>query len=587
MRRNFMKKLTALAVLLALLVGMVSGCGNILGTSKPITACVGSEPLSIDPAINQSVDGATYLVHAFEGLTKTDKNLAIVPGIASKWDISKDGLTWTFHLRTDAKWSDGKSVVANDFVYAWQRAVDPVTASAYAYQLFYIQNATEINGQFVGTDGKPAKAKVDATGKFTTDAKGNKISDPTNGKYVEVKKDGTPYGLSDLGIVATDTHTLVVTLAAPCSYFTQITAFPTLFPVRKDIIAAHPTDWATNPKTYIGDGPYVLTAWTHSSKMVFKKNANYYDSKSIVASEIDFLLMSDDNAMLAAFKNGNLLVNEGAPAAEIPALKKSGDLQIFGNLGTYYYAFNVKQAPFDNVDVRMALNLAIDRQYIVDNVTKGGQLPATAFVPTNVSDATASKDFRTVGGNYIDTSAAGVKANIAKAKDLLSKAGYPDGKKFPAVEFKYNTESTTHKLIAEQIVADWKTNLGITVTLASEDFATLIADRNNGTFAIARDGWLGDYNDPMTFLDLFTTTSGNNDSHWSSTQYDTLITDAKKNADQAVRMTDMHEAEDILMAQVPGMPIYFYTDPVLVNKKVHDFVNSPLGYKYFMWTYVS
>jgi oligopeptide transport system substrate-binding protein len=575
-----MKKFMAIAALLALLVTMFSGCGK---TASPITASVGSEPASIDPAINQSVDGSTYLVHAFEGLTKTDKNLKIVPGIAKSWTTSTDGLTWTFTLRDDAKWSDGKPVVASDFVYAWQRAVDPVTASAYAYQLYYIQNATEVNTQFVGKDGKPAKAKVDAAGKFVMDAKGNYIAD-VNGKYVSVKKDSTPFVLSDLGIVAVDSHTLKVTLAAPCAYFTQITAFPTLFPVRKDIIAAHPTDWATNPKTYVGDGPYTLTEWKHNSKMVFTKSKYYYDSKDIIANEVDFLLMADDNATLAAFKNGKLLVVENAPAAEIPALKKSGDLQIYGNLATYYYAFNVNVKPFDNVKVRMALTLAVDRQYICDQVTKGGQLPAGAFVPIDVSDATAGKDFRATGGNYYDPTTAGNAANLTKAKQLLADAGYPDGKGFPPVEFKYNTESTTHKLIAEQIVSDWKKNLGITITLASEDFPTLITDRNNGNFQIARDGWNGDYNDPMTFLDIYTSTSGNNDSHWKNTQYDALITDAKKNGDQAVRMTDMHKAEDILMAQVPGIPIYYYTDPVLVSKKITGFVNSPLGYKYFMWS---
>jgi oligopeptide transport system substrate-binding protein len=588
-----MKKLTAIAILMALFVGMVAGCkakpgtSSSINTTTPITACIGAEPLSIDPAINQAVDGATYLVHAFEGLTKTDKDLQTVAGVAKSWTKSTNGLVFTFTLRDDAKWSDGKAVVASDFVYAWQRVVNPVTAAEYAYQLNYVKNAAEINAQFVGADGNPAKARVDGKGEFVKDDKKSYIEDAT-GKYVSAKADGTAIWLDDLGIVAVDAKTLKVTLAGPCDYFLQITAFPTLFPVRKDIIVAHPTDWATKPATYIGNGPYVLSKWDHNSKMVFTKNKDYYDSANIVANEIDFLLMTEDNSKLAAYKTGELLLSDGIPAAEIPALNKSGDAKIFGTLGTYYYVINVSKKPFDNVKVRMALNLAIDRQYICEKVSKGGQIPAGAFVPIDIPDATAGKDFRTTGKNYWDPTTTGYEANVVKAKQLLSDAGYHDGKNFPAVELKYNTESSTHKLIAEQIVSDWKKNLGITtITLASEEFKVLIADRNIGNYQVARDGWNGDYVDPMTFLDLFTTTSGNNSTKWSNTQYDTLITDAKKNSDPAKRMTDMHQAEDILMAQVPIMPIYYYTDPVLVSKKLVGFVNSPLGYKYLMWAHVA
>ena len=462
-----MKKFLAIAVALLTSLSVMAGCkqASSSGTASsnvPITACVGSEPKSIDPAINQAVDGATYIIHTFEGLTKTDKNNQIVAGIATKWDVSSDGLTYTFHLRTDAKWSDGKAVTAGDFVYAWQRAVDPSTASAYAYQLYYIKNAEAINSQAVGKDGKPEKVKMDADGNPVTDADGNPVAD-ANGKYVSTNSDGSATWLDDLGVKATDDHTLVVTLAGPCSYFTQITAFPTLFPVRKDVVEKDPDGWANNPTTYIGDGPYVISEWDHNSKIVMKKNPYYYDKKDIVSEEIDWLLMDDDNTILAAYKNGQILLADSMPTEEIPTLQKSGDLKIYGNLGTYYYDLNINVKPLNDLKVREALNLSFDRQYVCDQIAKAGQEPATAFVPIGIPDATSGSDFRKVGGDYIKGTTADMAANIKQAKQLLSDAGYPDGKGFPTLELKYNT-SAGHKAIAEYVTQQWKTTTSVSTS---------------------------------------------------------------------------------------------------------------------------
>ena len=584
-----MKKFLAIAVALLTSLSVMAGCkqASPKGTTTsniPITACVGSEPKSIDPAINQSVDGATYIIHTFEGLTKTDKNNQIVPGIATKWDISSDGLTWTFHLRTDAKWSDGKALTAGDFVYAWQRAVNPSTASPYAYQLYYIKNAEEINSQAVDKSGNPEKVKMDASGNPVEDADGNPVADP-NGKYVSAKSDGTATWLNDLGVKATDDHTLVVTLAGPCSYFTQITAFPTLDPIRKDVVEKDPDGWANNPSTFIGDGPYTISQWDHNSKIVMKKNPNYYDKNDIVSEEIDWLLMDDDNTILSAYKNGQILLADSMPTEEIPTLKKSGDLQIYGNLGTYYYDLNIKNKPLDDVRVRKALALAFDRQYVCDQIAKAGQAPATAFVPIGIPDAATNSDFRKVGGDFIKGTTADVADNIKQAKQLLSDAGYPDGKGFPTLELKYNT-SAGHKAIAEYVTQQWKTNLGINVTPVNEDWAVLQTDRNKKNYQIARDGWLGDYVDPMTFVDLFTSKSGNNSTGWSSSQYDKLVDDAKKSSDPKKRMQDMHDAEKLLMTDMPIIPVYFYTDPDLVSPKLQNYVHSALGFKYLMWASV-
>lgn len=580
-----MKKVISLALAAMMVAGLVSGCkSSTSGTGSnltPIKVCVGSEPKSLDPAINQAVDGAIYLAEAFEGLTKTDKNNKTVAGIAKSWDISKDGLTYTFHLRTDAKWSDGKAITSGDFVYAWQRAVNPQTASAYAYQLYYIKNAEAINSQYVDKSGKPAKVKMDAKGEPVKDKGGNMVADP-NGKYVSTNKDGTPTWLNDLGIKATDDHTLVVTLEAPCAYFLQIAGFTTLDPVRKDIVEANPDKWANDPKTYICDGPYKMKSWDHNSKITFVENPYYYDKANIVGAELDFTLMDNTNSILAAFKNGELDLTEDYPTDELANLVSSGQAKIYDNLGIYYYAFNDKIAPFTDKRVREALTLAVDRSYLVKGVAKGGQKIAGSIVPPGIFDADGKSDFRKSAGELIDVSASSLNSNITKAKQLLADAGFPNGKGFPTVTIKYNTNEG-HQKIAEYIQSQWKKNLGITVNIANEEWSVFINDRNNGNYQIARDGWNADYADPMTFLDIFTTTSGNNDSKYSNKEYDKLIADAKNSGDQKVRMSDMHKAEKILMDDYACMPIYYYTNPDLVSPKLQGYVSSPMAYKFLQW----
>lgn len=580
-----MKKVLSFALAAVMAVGMFTGCksqSKTNSTLKPIKVCVGSEPKSIDPAINQAVDGSIYLVHAFEGLTKTDKNNKTVPGVAKSWDISSDKLTYTFHLRKDAKWSDGKAVTAEDFVYAWQRAVNPSTASPYAYQLYYIKNAEAINSQAMGKDGKPEKVKLDSSGNPVQNSDGSYTAD-SSGKYVAQKSDGSSIWLDDLGVKATDDYTLVVTLEAPCAYFLQIAGFPTLDPVRKDVVEKNPDKWATDPKTYISDGPYMLKSWQHNNKMVFVKNPYYYDKKDIVGAELDFSLMDDTNSILAAFKNGELDLADSYPPDELSQLKASGDAKIYSLLGIYYYVFNMQKAPFDNEKVREALTLAIDRNYLVKNVAKGGQQAAGSIVPPGIIDADGKSDFRKNGGELVNVSS--YKANVKKAQQALAEAGYPGGKGFPSVELKYNTDEG-HQKIAEYIQSEWKKNLGITVNIVNEEWSVFINDRNTGNYQIARDGWNADYSDPMTFLDIFTTTSGNNDGKYSNKSFDALISAAKKSADQKTRMTDMHKAEKQLMNDYAAMPIYYYTDPDLVSKNLKGYVHSSMGYKFLMWAHV-
>lgn len=494
-----------------------------------LTVCVGPNPDTIDPALNSAVDGATLIIHAFEGLMTLDKNGTPIPGQAKSYDVSEDGKVYTFHLRDNLKWSDGKPLTAKDFVYSWNRAISPDTAADYEY-MFDI-----IDGYESGT----------------------------------------------LNVSAPDDKTLVVTLKNAVPYFLEITAFPTFSPVRQDLIEANGDSWAVDPKTYIGNGPYKMTEWVPGSHIMYEKNENYWDYANLGTNKLKFVLMEDDVAILNAFKSEEILFADQMPQDEIDAWRDKPEFNLEGQLGTYYISFNVKKAPLDNPLVRKALILAVDRDFIVKNIGKSGQQPAGAFVSTGLSDADPTKEFREVGGDYFDPTAEANESNLAEAKKLLAEAGYPDGKGLPNIEYLYN-EGTGHQAIGEALQDMWK-KIGVNISLVSQEWNTFLKTRKNGEYFIARNGWLSDYNDPISMLDMWVTGGGNNDAHWSNAKYDELISRIKKSSDQTERFKLMHEAEDIIFEESMLCPIYYYVDLYLLNQKIDGFWSSPLGYKYFMY----
>ena len=534
-----MKKLIAIALVL-IMAFSVFGCTTSTEDFE-IAVNFASEPNTIDPALNSAVDGAVMINHIFEGLYKWvddgSGNATLALGQAKEVTPNADKTVYTVKLRDDIKWSDGKDVVAADFVYAWQRLVDPNTAADYCYMADIILNANEIMAG-------------------------------------EMDK-------SELGVKAIDEKTLEITLHTACPYFEEIMASPALMPIRSDIIEQYGDQWTFSPETYIGNGQYKMAEWSHNEFIKLVPSETYYDVDKLGPKVIKFALMDDTNAIYAAYRSGSLNFIQEVPVDEIPGLLSSGELKVHPYLGTYYCCFNTSKAPFDDVRVREAFSLVIDRNYIVENVTKTGQKPATAFVPSGISDAPGTKDdFRAVGGDYMDVSAEKYQENCERARQLLAEAGYPNGEGFPIVEYLYNT-SDNHRLIGEALQNMWQTELGVTVNLVNQEWNTFLDTRKNGDYSIARNGWIADYNDPMSFLDMWLTGGGNNDAQYSNPDYDALIMQAKSTSDLAERMSLMHQAEDILMGQdVVHAAIYFYTDKYM-SQGIKGMYFTPLGYYFF------
>lgn len=589
-----MKKTLSLLLSLVFVVSLLAGCGNpgtttatptpdanpeTSGTPAPegtpapsaggpfeITLNIASEPQSIDPALNSAVDGAIMLGHMFEGLMKwkdsgvetpgsdgTCTNAELTEGQAESYEkvVNDDGtVTYTFKIRSDARWSDGKPVTAGDFVYSWQRLVTPETAADYNYMIDSVVNANEIMAGDM---------------------------DPT-----------------ELAVSAPDDSTFVVTLTSDLPYFLEVCAFPATFPVRQDVTTKEdgtPNDqWTFDVATYLCNGPYKLTAWNHNSEIVMEPNEQYYDVANLGPDKITFKLMDDQNAMLSGFNSGELDFIEDVPQAELPSLIASGDLKIVDYIGTYYVCYQTQKAPFDDPRVRQAFTLAVNRTFIVDKVTQAGQVPANGFVPAGVYDAAGSTgdDFRTVGGAYYSIEGDAdysYEANCEKARELLAEAGYPNGENFPVVEYLYNT-SDAHKAVAEALQNMWETELGVKVTLNNQEWAVFLQTRKDGNYSIARNGWIADYNDPMSFLDMWLTGGGNNDAQYANADYDAKIQEAKNTTDPAARMQLMHDAEDIIMGQDWALnPLFFYTQKYMLSDRVGGMFYTPLGYFFFSYAH--
>ena len=476
-----------------------------------------SEPKDLDPHLVTGVTEHNIISALLEGLVAEDpKTLAPVPGTASSWDISADGLIYTFHLRPEAKWSNGEALTASDFLFSYKRILTPALGSPYAYMLYCLKNAEDYNK--------------------------SKISD-----------------FSEVGVKALDPHTLQLSLHAPTPYFLSLLNHFSWYPVHPGTILAHGdiatigSKW-TKPGNYVGNGPFTLTTWIANKEIAVTKSPTYWDSKNVKLNAIHFYPIGDHTIEEHAFRAGQLHVTGTVPIDRIKYYQtcKPELLHLDPYLGCYYYLFNVNKPPLDNPKVRRALSLAINREQITKHVTKGNELPAYNFTPPDIAGYTAQSL---------------LTCSIETARKLLAEAGYPGGNGFPEVTLLYNT-SDSHARIAEVIQQMWATELGINIRLVNMEWKVYLAQTQTGNYDIARAGWISDYVDPNSFLDLWITGGGNNRAGWSNTEYDRHIRAASETQNTAERFEHFQQAEKILMQESPIMPVYFYRSKSLIAPSV-------------------
>lgn len=577
-----------------------------------MAVCIASEPDTIDPALNSAVDGATLVSHLFSGLAKWSQDdsgkLVIAPDAATELPegvVNADGtVTYTYTLKDGVTWSDGKPVTAGDFVFAWNRAAGPALGADYGYM-------------FEVVDGYAAMYEM------VKDADGNDTDEFANPD-------------AKLNVKAVDDKTLEVTLANAVAYWDELLAFPTYFPVREDVVSNEA--WATDPSTYVCNGAYTMTGWDHNSVITLEKNEHYHDADSILMDKIEFYLSDDSNNMLTNFQNGDWLLIDDVPTNEIANLKVSypDEFVVAGQIGTYYACWNINEeilpassnltgaeAEKARQEIRKAVALLLDRNYLVEEITQAGQVPASSFVAMGMTEPDGKQFYQNTGvssdfDGYYNVSADALEDNYASAIETLkeyytfdeSTQKFTD---FPTITYLYNT-SDAHKAIGEYLQAAVSA-VGINMNLDNQEWNTFLNTRKSGGYTMARNGWLADYNDPICFLDMWTSGSGNNDiqygkgAHkdlamysldltglgydtkvengtWAQT-FDVLINTIKSCTDNEKRYQLMHMAEDMLMDTGCIVPLYFYTDIYMLNKNVDGFFSNPLGYKYFMYCTVN
>lgn len=493
------------------------------------------EPSDIDPHGNTGHPESQIQRALYEGLvSRKADTLETIPGVAESWEMSEDGLTYTFYLRKNARWSNGDPVTAHDFVWTWKRAITPKLGNHYGYTFYVFKNA-------------------------------------------EAYHSGELTDFSQVGIKALDDYTLQVELAGPVPYLLELLSFKTMYPVHPPTVEKFngaeqlATPW-TRPENFVGNGPFVLKDWVVNQVLSVKKNDYYWAKDDIKLNEIHFYATASETAEERMFRAGQLHITY-----ELPGEKKEGyrnqnhpAFNAFPLYSTYYYAFNVKKPPLDDVRVRKALAYAIDRKLITERVLKGGQIPAYAFTPPNEL-------------GYVPE--AKMPENIELARQLLAEAGYPEGKGFPNITILYNTLEQ-HQSIAVVIQQMWKQNLGIDVTLRNEDWKVWLANIKIGNFEISRSGWGGDYVDPNTFLDVHVTGGGQNKSQWSNARYDELIRLAAQTRDQAQRFAYFQEAEAIMVEEVPIVPLYTYVRSRLIHPSVKGWHSNILDDYFYRGVYL-
>lgn len=497
----------------------------------------GDEPPNLDPQLATDVLSFDILNEVLDGLTRYDQNNQIKPGsgLAKSWDVSSDGLTYTFHLR-DAKWSDGNPITAQDFEYAWKRALDPKLGSQYAYQLYYIKGAEEYN-----------------SGKGSAD---------------------------DVAVKALDDKTLQVTLKAPTPQFLGLTSFGTYLPLEKSVYEKYGDKVGSDPDKMVYSGPFIIKTWNHQQNIVLEKNPNYWDKDNVKLQTINLQIMKDDNTIVQSYETGAIDVM-GVPSSYMDKYKNTPEFHTKAIATSWYLQFNTKSPIFKNANIRKAFTLALNRQAFVDNVLKNGSIPAESAVPPGIPGYNGEDFRKQAGEGYFKDN------DVQAAKDYLQKGLQELGlTKLPTIKF-LGDDTTRAKQQDQAIQEMWKTNLGVNVELDNVAFKVRLDMMDKGNYDIVFAGWGADYNDPMTFLDMWQTGNGNNTAFYSNPEYDKLIDEAKVNGDLKQRNDQLIQAEKILMNDMPIGPIFFQARAYVLRPYVKNYLVPTFGPDWELkWAYI-
>ena len=498
----------------------------------------GAEPKSLDPHLVTGVPENHIISALMEGLISyhPTNDLEPEPGVAERWEHNPDFTVWRFHLRPNARWSNGEPVTAGDFVYSWQRILSPALGSEYAEMLYVIRGAQAFH-------------------------------------------EGQTNDFGQVGVKALNPRTLEVTLVGSTPYFLNMLKHYSFFPVNPRVVEQHggmtnrQNSWST-VENYVGNGAFRLTEWTTNQIIKVAKNPTYWDTARVALNEIHFFPIENVRTEETAFLAGRLHLTSTVSPDRIAVFRRENAEQLRTDpyLGLYFFRINVTRPPFNDPRVREALNLAVDRRLLVDRVTQGGQVGASGIVPPGMQNYPASEQ---------------VQFNPARARQLLAEAGFPGGRGFPRKEILINT-SEAHRKIAEAIQAMWRQHLGIDVGIYNQEWKVYLDSQSQLNFDLSRAGWIADYAYPMTFLEIFTAGNGNNDTGWANPRYDALIQQARTAATEPDRMRIMQEAERLLLTELPVIPIYWYTrtylkdprlqgwDPKLLDNHPYKYVSFDL-----------
>jgi oligopeptide transport system substrate-binding protein len=527
----------------------VAGCSLLAFTSCSLreapadaaiatrTLLVGNlaEPQELDPQLIAAYTDQNIAVALFEGLCAIDERTSQpVPAAAEKWEVSADGLTYTFHLRPAAKWSNGEPLTAPDFVASWRRILAPSLAAEYAYLLYPLKHAEALN-----------------TGKSTD--------------------------FAALGAEAVDDHTLRLTLERPTPYLPALTAQPAWFPINPRALAKFGDvnqrlpAW-TRPENLVGNGPFTLARWRPNADLTVVKNPAYWDAASVRLGQILFFPTESPEVEERNFRAGQVHITYSLPTSKLETYRKDkpAALRLDPFLQAIFLRFNTTRAPFDDARVRRALSLAIDREAIASSVLRGAQNPARSFTPPDCAGYTAR---------------AKVPTDYALARRLLAEAGFPEGRGLPTLDLQVRNDEYQPRL-AEVLQAQWKKELGLNLTITPLEQKTWVQNQQTLNYAISGAGWIGDFVDPVTFLDLFVAHGGNNWTGWASPDYDTLIRKAAATTDAAARLEHFQQAEALLLEQAPIAPVYFGVRSYLIHPAVHGWEPSLLGLHQYKKVYL-